>query len=237
MNQDKTILVLYELSGTFSNLYRELGYNVVQIDKQLDGTDVRLLEKKYKNVVGILAFPPCTHFAGSGARWWKKKGEAPLIEALSNVDAIFRMVQIYNPEFFIIENPVGRLRRFIGKPKFIFNPCEFAGWIKDSDDEAYTKKTCLWGNFNIPLKKPVEPIHGSMMHKLKNPKTGKFYSFNNQDGKNWRSKTPLGFAKAFVDANSHKPKVEGSPRLEETSEGRTSIPPTNELAGILEVIL
>lgn len=36
---------------------------------------------------------------------------------------------------------------------------------------------------------------------------------------------------------SHKPKVEGSPRLEETSEGRTSIPPTNELAGILEVIL
>jgi len=28
-----------------------------------------------------------------------------------------------------------------------------------------------------------------------------------------------------------------SPRLEETSEGRTSIPPTNELAGILEVIL
>ena len=35
----------------------------------------------------------------------------------------------------------------------------------------------------------------------------------------------------------HKPKVEGSPRLEEASEGRTSIPPTNELAGILEVFL
>ena len=35
----------------------------------------------------------------------------------------------------------------------------------------------------------------------------------------------------------NKPKVEGSPRLEEGSEGRTSIPPTIEMAGILEVIL
>ncbi len=205
MNQDKTILVLYEVSGTFSNLYRELGYNVVQIDKQLDGSDVRLMQKKYKNVVGILAFPPCTHFAGSGARWWYAKGKEPLIEALTNVDAVFRMVKIYNPDFYVIENPIGRLTRFIGKPKFIFNPCEFAGYLDNPEDEAYTKKTCLWGEFDIPIKKHVKSVHGSMMHKLKNPKTGKFYSFNDQEGKNWRSKTPLGFARAFVEANSYKP--------------------------------
>ena len=35
----------------------------------------------------------------------------------------------------------------------------------------------------------------------------------------------------------HKPKVEGSQRLEEKSEGRTLIPPTIKTAGILEVIL
>jgi len=35
----------------------------------------------------------------------------------------------------------------------------------------------------------------------------------------------------------NKPMVEGSTRLEETSEGRTSIPPTIKMAGILEVIL
>jgi len=35
----------------------------------------------------------------------------------------------------------------------------------------------------------------------------------------------------------HKPKVEGSPRLKEQSEGRTSIPPTIKMAGILEVFL
>jgi len=159
------------------------------------------MKKIDSNVIGILAFPPCNHLAGSGARWWKNKGNKPLLDALSMVDAVFRMVQIYRPYFWMIENPVGRLRHYIGKPKYLFNPCQFAGYLKNPDNEAYTKKTCLWGNFNIPQPKPVYPKHGSMMHSLKNPKTGKFYSFTGLEVKNWRSKTPKGFANAFIEVN------------------------------------
>ncbi len=54
---------MYEYSGTFSKLYKCAGYSAVQIDKQIDGCDCRLLTKRYKNVVGILAFPPCTQRA------------------------------------------------------------------------------------------------------------------------------------------------------------------------------
>jgi len=192
---------LYELSGTFTHLYRRLGYKVIQVDTQLDGSDVRLLKKFEMRIIGILAFPPCTHFSGSGARWWKKKGDKPLLDALSMVDAVLRMVQIYQPDFWMLENPVGRLRHFIGKPAYMFNPCQYSGYLDNPDDEAYTKKTCLWGIFNVPQPKPVYPKHGSMMHKLKNPKTGKYYSFTGEKVKNWRSKTPEGFARAFVEVN------------------------------------
>ncbi|WP_309399968.1 hypothetical protein [Cerasicoccus maritimus] len=194
--------MLYEASGVFSTLYRNLGYHVVQVDQQLDGTDVRLLPKQYADVVGILAFPPCTHLAGSGARWWKQKGDAALLEALSCVDAVFRLVQIYRPHFWLIENPVGRLTRFIGKPAHMFHPHEYAGYLENPSVEAYSKKTCLWGHFRMPEKKPVPPLHGSMMAKLRDPETGKFYSFTSRECKNWRSRTPLGFARAFVEVNS-----------------------------------
>lgn len=36
--------------------------------------DIRMLKKFKDKIYGILAAPPCTHFAGSGARWWKDKG-------------------------------------------------------------------------------------------------------------------------------------------------------------------
>ena len=111
------------------------------------------------------------------------------------------MIHLYNPKFWFIENPVGRLVQYIGKPQYYFNPYEFAGYIETPCNEAYTKKTCLWGSFKEPKKKVVEPIHGSMFHKLQNPITKKYYSFNDVEGKKWRSKTPLGFAKAFVNAN------------------------------------
>lgn len=190
----KIILVLFEESGTFSNLYRELGYEVIQVDFLYNNQDVRLLEKIDGEVVGILAFPPCTHLAGSGARWWAEKGEEALLEALSCVDSVFRMVQLYKPKFWAIENPVGRLVKYIGKPKFYFNPFEFAGHIENWEDEAYSKKTCLWGEFSEPEKNIKPNIHGSKMWAK--------YGGKSDRTKTLRSKTPLGFAKAFVRANN-----------------------------------
>ena len=54
----RNIISLCDYSGIWSAPYREAGYNVTQIDQQLDGCDVRLLEYPGE-VYGILAAPPC----------------------------------------------------------------------------------------------------------------------------------------------------------------------------------
>jgi site-specific DNA-cytosine methylase len=145
--------------------------------------DIRLFKKIKEPVYGILAAPPCTHFAGSGARWWKDKGLEPLKDGLSIVDAVFRIVFAHKPKFWVLENPVGRLVHYIGKPKIIFNPCDYG--------DPYTKKTCLWGKFNKPKKNKVKPIEGSKMHLMPPSK----------ERARERSKTPQGFAIAFYEAN------------------------------------
>lgn len=87
----RRILSLCDYSGVFANTYRALGYEVRQVDLQ-HGEDVRLLRFDSKSFHGIIAQPPCTHFARSGARFWKAKGNAALIEGLALVDACLRAV-------------------------------------------------------------------------------------------------------------------------------------------------
>lgn len=149
----------------------------------LPGGDVRLYKATLEPVYGILAAPPCDHFAVSGARWWHDKGQAPLLEGLAIVDACIRIIYLHRPEFWALENPVGRLIHYLGKPVMSFNPCDYG--------DPYTKKTLLWGRFNKPTTYPVEPTRGSMMHRLPpGPRR-----------KELRSITPPGFATAFFLAN------------------------------------
>ena len=183
----RTILSLCDYSGSWSKPYREAGYNVVQVDIK-HGQDVRLFDYPGR-VWGILAAPPCTHLASSGARWWAEKGEAALLESLAIADACLRFVALCSPKWWALENPVGRLAKYYGKPQFTFNPCDFG--------DPYTKKTNLWGNFTPPLpvfvgrQMGVEPVEGSKMHRL--PPSA--------DRATLRSITPAGFAEAFFTAN------------------------------------
>ena len=99
--EDKIILDLCGGTGSWSKPYRDNGYDVRVIDPQewLEddfGTgDVRLFKKPKEKIYGILSAPPCTHFSGSGARWWKDKGKEPLLEGLSIVDACLRIIFIW----------------------------------------------------------------------------------------------------------------------------------------------
>jgi hypothetical protein len=192
--QQKTIVIFCEESGAFSNLYREAGYNVIVRDLQIDPShDIRFEEYIGGGIYGFLGFPPCTDLSGSGARWWEAKGPEKLASALALADSCLRMVALYQHtlSFWAIENPVGRLSRYYGKPQFTFNPNEYAGYADDPEKEAYTKRTCLWGRFRIPMKKPIEATLGSMMHKLP----------PSEDRAILRSKTPEGFARAFFKYN------------------------------------
>ena len=196
MNEHKSILSLCDYTGIWSQPYEDAGYNVIRIDLQ-HGQDVRLTE--YPGPVhGIIAQPPCTHFAVSGARWWKGKGEAALLEGLAIVDACLRLVAVCKPKWWVLENPVGRLTTYLGKPKFIFDPHEFAKLADNPQEEAYTKRTCLWGEFTPPMPifvgsidLLVVPTLGSLMHRVA----------PGPERANIRSKAPQGFTRAFFAVN------------------------------------
>ena len=130
------ILSLCDYTGNWSRPYEMAGYQVVRVDLQ-HGQDVRLLPVLDVPIHGILAAPPCDHFAASGARWWEGKGEQAVLDGLAAVDACLRAVAIYRPVWWALENPVGRLRRWLGPPAWTFQPCHFG--------DPYTKRTCLWG--------------------------------------------------------------------------------------------
>ena len=177
--------VIYDLcagTGAWSQPYKDAGYDVRRVEWR-NGGDVRLLAIPKEDVHGVLAAPPCTHFAVSGARWWEAKGEDALLEGLAVVDACLRFIVAVSPKWWCLENPVGRLNTYLGKPVMYFNPCDYG--------DPYTKKTALWGHFTPPMKKPVAPTEGSKMHLIP----------PGPDRSMLRSQTPPGFAQAFFEAN------------------------------------
>lgn len=180
MSDAPLILSLCDRTGNWPRPYADAGYRVrrVEID---DGQDVRLLELPDEPVFGILAAPPCTVFASSGARW--PRTDDQMRAGLSVVDACLRLVVAARPQFWALENPVGKLSRYLGPPAMAFDPCDFG--------DPWTKRTLLWGQFNPPAMTPVEPTEGSKMHLLP----------PSPDRAALRSETPMGFARAFFAAN------------------------------------
>lgn len=177
-NVDKVVLDLCSGTGSWSLPYKDAGYTVHQVDLP---TDVRLYNKPRNPIHGILAAPPCTVFASSGARW-KRSGQEYL-DGISIVDACLRLVVICKPVWWALENPVGRLSTLLGKPRMYFHPWEYG--------DPWTKKTCLWGSFNIPTKTPVTPSEGGKIWRMP-PSPSRTRD---------RSRTPMGFARAFFLAN------------------------------------
>lgn len=197
MLKTKAILSLCDYSGRWSQPYRDAGYMVFQFDLK-NGHDVRMIEKLDCKIHGILAAPPCTEFAVAGARWWKQKEEEQpqlLRDNLAIVDACLRSVVVYEPKWWVLENPVSRLQKWIGKKRYSFQPHDFAGWLPEDEqyDEQYTKETWLWGDFNEPEENSLPPVQGSKMWAK--------YGGKSEKTKEMRSMTPKGFALAFFNAN------------------------------------
>ena len=229
MDEKPIILSLCSGSGSWEIRYVESGeYEVIPIT--FPQYDVRLfpslpseeprgnaewldLEKYEGKVRGILAAPDCTYFSIAGNAW--RRSDDEMASGLSVVDACIRIAYALKPKFFAMENPVGKLRKFIGKPTFGFHPYEFG--------DMYSKKTYLWGWFNEPKKVPYNkedinmfegsPLRENPPKKLTEPMSGLYYrnkiakgeftapSDRDLDRKYYRSITPQGFAKAFFEAN------------------------------------
>lgn len=176
----QTILSLCDYTGIWSQPYVDADYDVIRVDLE-HGQDVRLLKLPQRPVHGVIAQPPCTVFAGSGNRW--PRTDDQMREGLSVVDACCRLILATRPAWWVLENPVGKLVHYLGPPRLTFQPNEYG--------EDYTKRTCLWGEFNTPVRSPAAATAGSKMHRLP----------PSEDRTALRSATPELFARAFYEAN------------------------------------
>ena len=234
----KTLLSLFDYSGQWSAPFADAGWMVVQVDIK-HGHDIKKFSAKwlidnllqgYPTIDGILAAPPCTCFTKSAAQYWPAMdADGRTAESVELVYQVLRCVDYLKPDFWALENPIGRLPKLVpelGKPLLTFDPCDYARWVAPTPLEleettalrtrlakgesfsktdielvreigAYTKRTQLWGRFNIPHKDPLEAVRvnsqGSWLQSLggKSEKT-----------KMLRSLTPEGFALAFCAANA-----------------------------------
>ncbi len=160
--------------------------NIVRV-----GADVREWLPPFGPVKILFAFPPCTHVAVSGARWFRDKGLGALIDSLELFDAAVRLAE-WTRAPYMIENPVSTVSTYWRNPDYTFQPCDYGKYLSPPGD-AYTKRTCLWtGNgFKIPQPRRVTPTEGSRMHRLSSSSKRAML----------RSETPMGFARAVFRAN------------------------------------
>lgn len=96
-----------------------------------------------KNVYGIIANPVCTEFStarSSGRARNPEKG----MEMVRECQRIISEAE--DVKFWVIENPAtGRLKDFLGEPTMTYEPWHYGS--------PWTKRTALWGKFNIPPRK------------------------------------------------------------------------------------
>ena len=106
--------------------------------------DVRtILDRPWDMVV---AFPPCTHLAVSGARWFKDKQDGRQQAAIE----FFRLfTRLECP--WAIENPIGIMSTHYRRPDQIIQPWMFG--------HGETKATCLWLH-RLPLLQPTDVVEG-----------------------------------------------------------------------------
>ena len=81
----------------------------------------------------IIAFPPCTHIAVSGAAWFEQKRKDGRQQ--QGIDFFMRFTTL-DCQRVAIENPVGIMSTYYRKPDQIIQPYEYG--------EPFEKKTCLW---------------------------------------------------------------------------------------------
>lgn len=125
----------------------------------------------------MIAFPPCTHLAVSGARWWPEKQQ-------EQREAIQFFLDLYNAriECVCIENPVGIMSSVFRKPDQWIQPWQFG--------HGETKKTGLWLR-GLPLLKPTNIVDG------REPRV--HYASPGPDRWKERSRTLPGIAEALAD--------------------------------------
>lgn len=164
------VLIACEFTGTVRRAFRALGHDAWSCDLLPAEDDDLVYDQTGEraqhiqaDVLGVLygpwqswqrveswdlmiAHPPCTHLAVSGARWFKEKAKEQA-EALEFVQAL---MDAPIPRI-CIENPVSIISSRIRKPDQIIQPWQFG--------HGEVKATCLWLK-GLPKLTPTEVVEG-----------------------------------------------------------------------------
>ena len=132
--------------GSETQAFRDRGHEVVTLGMEGD-VDIKCDIRQFhtdEHYDFMILHPPCTEFSLANYRLGACKNRNP---DMSIVDACFRLVRESMPDYWLIENPKGCLRYFIGKPAYE---------IKYSDyGFPSMKPTDLWGY--IPMFSFIAP--------------------------------------------------------------------------------
>jgi site-specific DNA-cytosine methylase len=145
------ILIACEYSGTVREAFSKLGHDAWSCDILETEIPGNHLQCDVREILGdgwdmMIAHPPCTHLAVSGARWFKNK-KVEQAEALDFV----RLLLNAPIERIAIENPISIISSHIRKPDQIIQPWQFG--------HGETKATCLWLQ-NLPKLQPTNIVEG-----------------------------------------------------------------------------
>ena len=145
------VLVACEYSGTVRDAFRAAGHDAMSCDLLPSEAPGPHHQGDVRDVLGdswdlMIAHPPCTHLAVSGARWFHLKQQEQA-EALD-----FVRVLLDAPIARIaLENPVSIISSRIRKPDQIIQPWQFG--------HGETKATCLWLK-GLPPLVPTDVVEG-----------------------------------------------------------------------------
>ena len=147
------VLIACEYSGIVRDAFLVKGHHAISCDllpteslgPHYQG-DIR--DVLYKEWDMVLAFPPCTHLAVSGARWFKEKQKDGRQQA--GIDFFNLFTGLDCPKV-AIENPIGIMSTHYRKPDQIIQPWQFG--------HGETKAICLWLK-GLPRLKPTNIVEG-----------------------------------------------------------------------------
>jgi len=157
------VLVACEFSGVVRRAFRERGHDAFSCDllpaednspHHVLGDVLNVLQLNMFRWDLMIAHPPCTHLAVSGARWFREK-QAEQAAAL----AFVRLLMEASIPHIALENPISIISSRIRKPDQIIQPWQYG--------HGETKATCLWLK-NLPPLRPTNIVAGreARVHRL-----------------------------------------------------------------------
>jgi hypothetical protein len=145
------VLVACEFSGIVRDAFIKKGHDAMSCDLLPSETSGPHYQGDVFDIIDdgfdlMIAHPPCTHLAVSGARWFKDK----LVEQKEALEFVRKLMAAPTGKI-ALENPISIISSKIRKPDQIIQPWQFG--------HGETKATCLWLK-NLPKLEPTNIVDG-----------------------------------------------------------------------------